>query len=451
MAGERIPLTTRQLTLVEKLVDSAGGSIDCDDFVAGFSADPTPTPRVFASGGKKKKKKGSKKGKGSGEKRSAKKGGKGTDQKATTANATSLRPPFDPRIITPPEPPAAPSFSAPSLSPLGPLSTEHPPVLSSDCRITMFDAAKHGDVSRSAAPSKRFPSLPGFTYSLFGVRFTSFFFILHDCPKVATLASASARDNRALNGVNRYKKSALHAAAMYDQVEALKSLLGAGACVDQRDANDFTPLMLACLHGSAEAVALLVDAGANVNAVSRGGGTPLIRAVDRRGPSAAVVEGLIRAGADVFAKTGAGHTAYDFCQRWKKESAEHADIGDMIYMEMKAVDPKKMAKLEADKEADGGKKSKGKKKKSGGKKKKGSKKGSKKGKADAKSVAKEKPAPPPVSLTAKGAWQGSEWVERIARDAAKWKVYGSLVLSAEQKTVLKNMPQAFKGAGGSVV
>ena len=242
-----------------------------------------------------------------------------------------------------------------------------------------------------------------------------------------------------VNSVNRYRKAPLHAACMYEQEEALRALLEAGACVNQVDGMGFTPLHLACTHAvKGETVAMLLEAGANPNAVARGGGTPLIRAVDRKHPSRAMVEGLIRGGADVYLATGAGKTAYDYAMQWG-----HTGIAALIAGEMYATRPKEYLKAQAQAEEDAAAGKKGKKGKKGskkkGSKKKGSKKGSKKGKGKGKGGDEEapaKPPPPPPLLAGAGAMPRTTWADKVVREVEDGRVFGELVLSDAQAAAI---------------
>ena len=62
-----------------------------------------------------------------------------------------------------------------------------------------------------------------------------------------------------------------------DWLELMKTLIGAGVEIDAKDEDDSTPLMIAAYGGNQEAVQLLVESGANVNAESKNG-TPLLQA-----------------------------------------------------------------------------------------------------------------------------------------------------------------------------
>jgi ankyrin repeat protein len=113
----------------------------------------------------------------------------------------------------------------------------------------------------------------------------------------------------------------------YDgQVEAVQILTNAGAAVDEHFDNGMTALMLMAILGQTDVVRVLLDAGADVNAVatSADGSTPLIFAVF--GGVTEVVSMLIEAGADVDladAGTGSGdgRTALSYA-----EEKDHAEI-----------------------------------------------------------------------------------------------------------------------------
>ena len=116
----------------------------------------------------------------------------------------------------------------------------------------------------------------------------------------------------------------------YDgQIEAVKILVSAGVDVDEHVDNGITALMLMAILGQADAVRVLLDAGANVNAVaSVDGSTALIFAV--YGGTTEIVSTLIEAGADVNladAGTGSGdgRTALSYA-----EEKNHAEIINVL-------------------------------------------------------------------------------------------------------------------------
>ena len=71
------------------------------------------------------------------------------------------------------------------------------------------------------------------------------------------------RDNRG--------RSRLYLAAEIGDVEKVKSLLENAETPDQRDDCKWTPLMRSAQNGHLEVARLLIDAGADVNAIDKGG------------------------------------------------------------------------------------------------------------------------------------------------------------------------------------
>jgi len=95
-------------------------------------------------------------------------------------------------------------------------------------------------------------------------------------------------------------------AAAYGSLDALKLLLDAGAEVNAKNTFDVTALLW-CARDLAK-VRLLVDKGANVNAQSKQGRTPLLVAAAHDGNSQ-TVKLLIEKGADISARDSAKNTA----------------------------------------------------------------------------------------------------------------------------------------------
>ena len=91
-----------------------------------------------------------------------------------------------------------------------------------------------------------------------------------------------------------------------DRVACIKLLIDAGANLEAVDLNGYTPLQFAANFANAEIVSLLVDAGANVNAVTNYGSTALHLAASD------CVEVLLAAGADVNVRTNSGRTPFDY-------------------------------------------------------------------------------------------------------------------------------------------
>lgn len=111
------------------------------------------------------------------------------------------------------------------------------------------------------------------------------------------------------NQTNGNGFTALHHAAQFDRLSVLSALLQAGANPNHINSQGVTPLMMA---RSAEAVRLLLNAGADVDAIGipnrlglKGGSTALMRAAGQGRQS--VVAALLQAGADHRWRDANGH------------------------------------------------------------------------------------------------------------------------------------------------
>lgn len=74
--------------------------------------------------------------------------------------------------------------------------------------------------------------------------------------------------------------TALVFAARQGSIESAKALIGAGADINQGDADGNNPLLIAILNNHDELAQILIDKGADVNAVNKDGRSPLYTAVD---------------------------------------------------------------------------------------------------------------------------------------------------------------------------
>jgi ankyrin repeat protein len=119
--------------------------------------------------------------------------------------------------------------------------------------------------------------------------------------------------------VDVLKVNALNAAVRGDDLETIKIIVDAGIAIDVPDFTGSTPLIGAAFNGNLPAVKLLLAKGANVNAVSGDGSfqkvkagtialgnwTPLLR---RASGHAEMIAVLLDAGADVNARDVRGMT-----------------------------------------------------------------------------------------------------------------------------------------------
>ena len=104
--------------------------------------------------------------------------------------------------------------------------------------------------------------------------------------------------------------TSLWSAAKANDVRALDRLLGEGLDIDARDAQGFSPLMLAALAGHDESFDFLLDRGADPNTADLGGNSVLMGAAFRG--HVGIVRKLLAAGADPTLPNHAGLDAHGF-------------------------------------------------------------------------------------------------------------------------------------------
>ncbi len=124
--------------------------------------------------------------------------------------------------------------------------------------------------------------------------------------------------------------TALTIAVKLGNADAVRIILEAGASVDLRDRFGATPLITAAAWGTPDIVEILVKAGADVNAMDKSGRTPLMAALDHdldytvrvtRKDVEEMVRLLLEAGARTSPKDADGHDA-----RWFAKAFEHTKV-----------------------------------------------------------------------------------------------------------------------------
>jgi uncharacterized protein len=133
---------------------------------------------------------------------------------------------------------------------------------------------------------------------------------------VKVLLDSKAR----LNTRNKHGETALMLAAIQGHALIAKQLVFNGAQIDFKGWN---PLLYAATGGKDEVVALLVNAGANVNTRSDNGSTPLMMAV--RGGHLSTAKLLLDRGANPNLKNERGQTAL----MWAMDYG-HTEIGTLL-------------------------------------------------------------------------------------------------------------------------
>jgi ankyrin repeat protein len=103
-------------------------------------------------------------------------------------------------------------------------------------------------------------------------------------------------------------RTALHLAAIANDLAAAEARLAAGDDPSQKDDEGFTPLHFAAEERAAEMARLLLDNGAEVDQPNTHGNTPLFTAVFNSQGDGAVIEVLCAAGADPLRENFSGQT-----------------------------------------------------------------------------------------------------------------------------------------------
>lgn len=112
----------------------------------------------------------------------------------------------------------------------------------------------------------------------------------------------------------------LKAAEAGDTV-TIEKLLANKVDVDSRDKRGFTPLMYAAANDRTEAIAVLVQRGADVNARSDIGETAVICAIRYGRGKPETLKALINAGADINIVMKDGGTALSWANKKKRSEA----------------------------------------------------------------------------------------------------------------------------------
>uniref|UniRef100_A0A5S6QYQ3 ANK_REP_REGION domain-containing protein n=1 Tax=Trichuris muris TaxID=70415 RepID=A0A5S6QYQ3_TRIMR len=124
--------------------------------------------------------------------------------------------------------------------------------------------------------------------------------------------------------LSRFGETALHKAAMSNNLEECQRLLDCGAHVNPVDHYGWTPLHEACNHGNYEIAELLIQRGADINRKSKSGTTPLMDAVNNDHVN--VIQLLLEKGADVDANDNQGRSPLMHpyvCEFLQRQASSH--------------------------------------------------------------------------------------------------------------------------------
>lgn len=114
--------------------------------------------------------------------------------------------------------------------------------------------------------------------------------------------------------MNQDERSALHFAAMDDDVSTIEALLASGESPDVQDEQGFTPLHFAAQQHSLSAATALLIAGATVDMENVFGNTALFVAVFNSNGRGELIRLLRSQGADPLHSNASGQTPLDLAR-----------------------------------------------------------------------------------------------------------------------------------------
>jgi uncharacterized protein len=134
---------------------------------------------------------------------------------------------------------------------------------------------------------------------------------------IGTLVKAGARVDESLLIFGTSHATPTNFAASFGDVPITRALLYAGADPNETDSDGFTLLYETVVNNHPDAARLLIERGSNVNAVDRRGMTPLLYAASADFGDSAMVDLLLKMGANPAARTREGLTAQGLARKYR--------------------------------------------------------------------------------------------------------------------------------------
>jgi ankyrin repeat protein/cytochrome c553 len=136
---------------------------------------------------------------------------------------------------------------------------------------------------------------------------------------LARLKAAGGQIDGAFIAIGTSRTTPMLGAFKFGDTDVIRTLLELGAPVDFADGNQITMLSRSVLNHEIGLAKMLLARGANVNAADKLGMTPLLWAASSDFGDAAMVELLLRAGANAGAKNRDGRTALELARAYKHD------------------------------------------------------------------------------------------------------------------------------------
>jgi ankyrin repeat protein len=134
---------------------------------------------------------------------------------------------------------------------------------------------------------------------------------------IGRLKKEGDRVDDKMNVVGMFPLTPLLQLAVTDLTGSARALLDAGGKVDEADNDGITALSWAAIAGRANMARLLIERGADVNHADKNGMTPLLYAASIDFGDSAVVDLLLKSGAQASARTKEGLTALDLARKYQ--------------------------------------------------------------------------------------------------------------------------------------